>query len=126
MDIAIRASESMGGTRQDMRQLQQGGEANRQMHFYRGGRPRYCDPGERVFFLEKGFFHGYAILHGYQWCKAEPGSGRQDGWAIVVRAPYVPIEPPIQAPEGFRRGSYRWRYIDRHPETVQLLRSTGL
>ena len=126
MDIAIRAGEAIGGTRHDMQQLLREGQASSQAHFYRGSRPRHCHPGERVFFLEGGVFHGYAIFHDYAWHQADPGSGAQDGWAIVVEPPYVPLEPPIQAPEGFSRGQYRWRYIDSHPETAQLLRDAGL
>ena len=123
MDIAIRAGEGIGGTRP---QVQQAFQVRGEAHFYRGPRPRHCGEGERIFFLEHGVFHGYAVFHEYGWREAAPGSGAQSGEAIVVRPPFVPIAPPLQAPEGFNRGRWLWRYIDRHPETVQLLRHCGL
>ena len=126
MDIAIRASESMGGTRQDMLMLKKQGRTSSEAHFFRGVRPRDCHPGERVFFLENGFFHGYAVFQEYGWRRAEAGSGRPDGWAIVVRLPYVPIDPLLRAPKAFCRGSWRWRYIERHPETLAILHRAGL
>ena len=125
MDIAIRAGESIGGTRRDMQLLLREGKANSQAHFYRGPRPRHCDPGDRVFFLENGFFHGYAIFREYDWRQADPGSGAQDGWAIVVEPPYEPIDPPIRTPSGFSRGRWPWRYIDSHLETLEILRRAG-
>lgn len=126
MDIAIRAGEGIGGTRRDAEFFLRENRAGSEAFFYRGKGPRDCHPGERVFFLENGLFHGYAVFHEYGWRRAQPGSGRSDGDAIVVRPPYVSIDPPLRPPDDFCRGRWPWRYIDRHPETARLLRNAGL
>ena len=105
-DIILRADDWMGGTKSDFEEY----PPTPDRHFFRGKALVNVNPGDRVYFVEKGSVTGYAKYQTYErrWGK----NMTEEGWldAFVVTGPYVPVDPPVPMTDG-HRGQWRARYV---------------
>ena len=106
----------MGGDDSDL----QGLKSSDERHFFRGKALVDVNPGDRVYFVEKGSVTGYAKYQTY-----EPRWGvnmTEEGWldAFVITGPYVPIDPPEPMIDGYK-GRWPARYVHTVPGLAERL-----
>ena len=119
MDIVVRGSQWITGTRKELRLL---GTVDNERSFFRGRKPRLVYPGSRVYFVDSGGVFGFAAWKTYEERQGYNENRGQGRWpAFVVEAPWVEIEPAQPLPKEFLRGKWRWRYVT--PMVDQLLKN---
>ena len=122
-DIILRADDWMGGTQSDFEKT----HPRSDRPFFRGKALVNVNPGDRVYFVEKGNIRGQGEITGYATYETyEPRWGEnmtEEGWlnAYVVTGPYVPLDPPEPMTDGYR-GQWRARYVHTVPGLVERLR----